>query len=255
MATSNCREERATSQMTGTLINMTTVFIGSLVGTLIGSRLPDKIHQTVIHGIGLMTLVVGMQMALKTHNILIPLFSVLLGGILGEWWHFDNSLKQFGRWLEEHVGNYIGTKDERSLTRAFVTASLVFCIGPLTILGAIQDGLTGDYTLLAIKSLLDGFTSFAFAASLGPGVILSLITILIFQGGISVLAMAVGSGLGNVTPETLWVVEMTATGGVLILGLGLLLLELKEIRVANLLPSVFLAPLIVVLLQALHISF
>jgi len=241
--------------MTGTFINMGTVLIGSLLGTLLGDRLPDNIREIVMHGIGLMTLVVGMQMALETKNILIPLFAVLIGGILGEWWHIDDGLNRFGRWLEARTGHFFGEGDERSLTRAFVMASLVFCVGPLTVLGAIQDGLTGDYSLLAIKSLLDGFTSLAFAASLGPGVVLSLITILVVQGGISVLAMAIGGGLGVVTRTTPWVVEMTASGGVLILGLGLLLLEIKRIRVANLLPAIFLAPFFVAILQWLHIVF
>ncbi len=240
--------------MTGTFINMGTVFIGSLLGIMLGDRLPDNVRQIVMHGIGLMTLVVGMQMALQTQNILIPLFSILIGGILGEWWHIDGGLNRFGGWLEMRTGQFFGDSDERSLTRAFVMASLVFCVGPLTVLGAIQDGLTGDYSLLAIKSLLDGFTSLAFAASLGPGVILSLITILIVQGGISLLAMVVGGGLGVVTRTTPWVVEMTASGGVLILGLGLLLLEIKRIRVANLLPAIFLAPFFVVVLQWLHVA-
>ena len=136
-----------------------------------------------------------------------------------------------------------------SVTRAFVTSSLIFCVGPMTILGSIQDGLLGDFELLTIKSALDGFAAVAFAASLGPGVLLSVGTVAFIQGGLSALAMGVGSGLGDVSRETPWVVELTATGGVIILGIGLTLLELKRNRVANLLPSIAVAPLLVWLLD------
>ena len=201
-----------------------------------------------------MTGVVGMSMALQTKNVLIPMFSVLLGGVLGEWARLEDHLEALGRWLERRVGQRMGS-GERSVTRAFVTASLVFCIGPMTILGSIQDGLTGDFQLLAVKSLLDGFASLAFAATLGPGVILSALTILAVQGSVTVAAALLGSALGEVTRLTPWVIEMTATGGVLVLGISLLLLDLRRVRVGNLMPAVFLAPLIVFGLQALHISY
>jgi len=132
-----------------------------------------------------------------------------------------------------------------NVTRAFVTSSLIFCVGPMTILGSIQDGLLGDYDLLAVKSALDGFAAIPFAASLGPGVLLSVGTVAVVQGGLSAAAMAVGGGLGDVSRQTPWVIELTATGGVVILGIGLSLLEVKRIRVANLLPSIAIAPLIV----------
>lgn len=240
--------------MTGTILNTITVLIGGSLGTLLGARLPDKVRETVMGAIGLVVLVVGFQMALSSRNILIPMFSVLIGGVLGEWWRIEDGLNAFGRWLEDRTHHWFG-EDERSVTRAFVTASLVFCVGPLTILGAIQDGLTGDYQLLAVKSLLDGFTSLAFAATLGPGVLLSIITILVYQGGLSLAAMGFGSALGEVTRQTPWVLEMTAAGGILVLGIGLGLLDLKRIRVGNLLPAVVVAPLIVVVLQALGIGY
>ncbi|MCS7222188.1 MAG: DUF554 domain-containing protein [Anaerolineae bacterium] len=240
--------------MTGTLLNIVTVVIGSLLGTILGNRLPDKMRQTVMSGLGLMTAVVGMQMALGTRNVLLVMGSVLVGGVLGEWWQIQEKLEAVGRWLEERVGGAMGAGDERSITRAFVTASLVFCIGPMTILGSIQDGLTGDYSLLAIKSMLDGFAALAFSATLGPGVILSVLTILVFQGGISLAAMSIGSALGTVTRQTPWVIEMTAAGGVLILGISLILLDLRRIRVANLLPAIVIAPLAQLLLERLGIS-
>ncbi|MFL7808369.1 MAG: DUF554 domain-containing protein [Anaerolineae bacterium] len=236
--------------MAGTLINVLAVVIGGLSGTLVGSRLSEKIRETVMHGLGLVTAVVGMQAALGTQNVLLVLGSVLVGGILGEWAQIEDRLEAFGGWLEGRFGS---RQDERSLTRAFVTASLVFCVGPLTVVGSIQDGLTGDYTMLAIKSVLDGFAALAFAASMGPGVLLSILTIVTVQGGLSLAAMGLGGALGEVTRTTPWVVEMSAAGGVLMLGISLLLLDLRRIRVANLLPAVILAPLAQIALAALRI--
>lgn len=240
--------------MTGTLLNVVTVLIGGILGTFLGNRLPERTRHTIMNGLGLMTLVIGVSMGLQSNNILIPMFSVLLGGILGEWWRLEDRLETIGRWLEDRLGARLGSTSERSVTRAFVTASLVFCVGPMTVLGSIQDGLTGDMQLLAIKSLLDGFAALSFAAALGPGVILAALTVLVVQGAIAGAAMLLGSALGEVTRQTAWVVEMTATGGVLVLGIGLLLLDLRRIRVANLLPAIVIAPLIVVGLRGIGVG-
>jgi hypothetical protein len=243
--------------MTGTIINIIAVLVGGSVGALAGNRLPAKVQQTVMNGLGLLVLVIGVDMALGSSNILIPMFSVLIGGIIGELLRIEDGLNALGRVAEERWGHRLGQGRVAgwSVTRAFVTTSLLFCVGPLTVLGSIQDGLIGDYQLLAIKSTLDGFAAIPFSATLGPGVLLSAITVGIVQGGISGLAMLIGSGLGEVTRETPWVIELTATGGVLILGIGLGLLELKKIRVGNLLPAIGIAPLIVVLLQQFGIHF
>ncbi len=237
--------------MTGTLLNVITVIIGGTLGARLGARLPNPIRETVMHGLGLMTLVIGAQMALGTRNILIVLASILVGGILGELLGVQARLDALGQALEARFarGEQAGT-----FTRGFVTASLVFCVGPMTILGSIQDGLIGDYTLLAIKSTLDGFAGLAFASTLGIGVAFSALTVFFVQGGISVAAMLFGSALGAVARTTPWVIEMTATGGVLIMGIGLILLDLKPVRVGNLLPAIFIAPLIVVALATLNIS-
>ncbi len=236
--------------MTGTLLNIVTVLIGGTAGLVLGHRLSERTRQTLLSGVGLVTLVVGLQMALSTRSILVVLFSVLLGGLLGEWWRLEARLEALGdrlqRWLSRE-----GTTSSR-VTEGFITASLVFCVGPMTILGAIQDGLLGDYRLLAIKSVLDGFTAMAFAAALGWGVLLSVITLLVYQGGISLSAMllagAWAAGVGRDVPA---VVELTATGGVLIMGIGLLLLDVKRLPVANYLPAIGIAPLLVVVLQRL----
>jgi uncharacterized membrane protein YqgA involved in biofilm formation len=234
--------------VTGTLLNVVTVVIGGTLGALLGARLPERVRETIMHGLGLLTFVIGISMALTTRNILIVLASILFGAIVGEILDIQARLDVVGRMLEERFarGGEAGT-----FTRGFVTASLVFCVGPLAILGSIQDGLLGDFNLLAIKSTLDGFAGLAFASTLGIGVAFAALTVLLYQGGLSLAAMLLGSVLGSVTRDTPWVIEMSATGGVLIMGIGLLLLDLKRIRVANLLPAILIAPLIVVALQAL----
>ena len=233
----------------GTLINVIAVLIGSTIGLVLGNRLPAKIQQTVMNGLGLITIAIGLQMALQTQNMLIVMASVLIGGILGEWWRIEDGLQSVGHWLEEKFGNKDAAQNGQSFTKAFVTTSLIYCVGPLSIVGSILDGLTGDYQPLAIKSMLDGFASMAFGASLGPGVLFSTLTIFIYQGGMTLLAWLFGQNLGNITAQTPAVIELTATGGVLIMAIGLILLELKPIRVANFLPATFIAPLIVVLLE------
>ena len=238
--------------MIGTILNVITVIIGGTLGAALGARLPEKMRETVMHGLGLMTLVIGVQMAIGTNNILIVLASILFGGLIGEMLRIQARLDAVGKRLEERFarGEQAGT-----FTRGFVTASLVFCVGPMTILGSIQDGLIGDFNLLAIKSTLDGFAGLAFASTLGIGVAFSALTVLVVQGGISLAAMIFGSALGSIARDTPWVIEMTATGGVLIMGIGLILLDLKQVRVGNLLPAIFIAPAIVGTLAALTIKF
>ena len=240
--------------MTGTLINIIAVIIGGAVGSIMGARLPHKIRDTVMSGLGLMTITVGMSMALQSKNLLIVRGSVLLGGVLGEWWRIEDGLEAVGRWLEARFGRPDDAAEGHSITRAFVTASLVFCVGPLTVVGSILDGLTGNYQPLALKSMLDGFAALAFGASLGPGVLFSTLTILVYQGGLSLTAHLLGTNLSGVTAQTPAIVEMSATGGVLIAGIGIILLDLKRIRIGNFLPAIAIAPLVVVVLDSLGIS-
>ncbi len=230
--------------MTGTLLNVATVLFGGGLGTILGKRLPDRVRQTVLQGLGLVTLVAGLSMALQTNNILIVMGSILLGGILGEWWGIEERLEALGNVLQQRLRLGSGSK----VAEGFVTASLIFCVGPMTIIGSIRDGLVGDYSLLAIKSLLDGFAALALASSLGIGVMLSAITVLVYQGGLSLLA-----SLAQVGMSQEMITEMTATGGTIIMGIGLILLDIKRIRVANLLPGIFIAPLIVAILTTLGI--
>lgn len=235
--------------MTGTLINIVTVLIGGGLGVLLGDRLPQRMRETVMHGLGLVTLIVGIDLALGTNNILVPMGSVLVGAMLGEWWHIDRGLERLAEWLKARVSKRIAHRSMALFTEGFVTASLVFCVGPLTVLGSIQDGLSGDYSLLAIKSMLDGFAALAFASSLGIGVLFSVLTVLVYQGGLSLLAGVAQNVLNDVM-----IAEMSAVGGIMIMGIGLLLLDLKRIRVANMLPGLIIAPLVVALLQALGVT-
>lgn len=215
------------------------------MGTFLGQRLPERMRQTVLHGLGLVTLVVGIHLTLETKHILIVMGSILAGSALGEWAQIDARLEQLSAWLQARVAHIVSGRGLGHFTEGFVTASLVFCVGPVTVLGSIQDGLTGDYTLLAIKSMLDGFAALAFASSLGVGVLFSVLTVLLYQGGLTLLA-----GLAQSLLNEAMIAEMSATGGVMILAIGLLLLDLKRIRVANMLPGLVIAPLIVALLQA-----
>lgn len=236
--------------MTGTIINVITVLAGTALGVLLGGRLSERMSQTVLHGLGLVTAAIGLQMFLETANVLIVLGAVLVGGILGEWWNIEAGLNGLGAWLESRFNR--GKGDEAGAARfirGFVTASLLFCVGPMAILGSIQDGLTGDYRLLAIKAMLDGFAALAFASSLGVGVGFSALALLVYQGAI---ALAAGQAQAVLTPEM--IAELTATGGVLILGISVsTLLEIKPIRVGNFLPALLLAPLIVAALNALGV--
>jgi uncharacterized membrane protein YqgA involved in biofilm formation len=231
--------------MVGTLINVATVVAGSGAGLLVGSRLPERIRQTVLSGLGLMTLVIGMSMALQTRNPLLMLASLLLGGVIGELLGLEERLQALGRYLETRVSGHSG--EGSAFVKGFVTASLVFCVGPMTILGSIQDGLTGNYTLLAIKATLDGFASLAFSASLGIGVMFAALTVLIYQG-----ALTLGAGLVKAVLTEAMITEMTAVGGTMILGIGLLLLDLKRVRVASFLPGLFIAPVLVALAPTLN---
>ena len=235
--------------MVGTLINIAAVLVGGGLGSWLGNRLPERMRETVLHGLGLVTLVVGIHLTLETKSILVVMGSVLFGAVLGEWWHIDVGLDRLSERLRSRVAKRVSAGQLGHFTEGFVTASLVFCVGPVTILGAIQDGLRGDYSLLAIKSMLDGFSALAFSASLGIGVLFSVITLLVYQGGLSLLA-----GLAQSFLTDAMIQEMTTTGGVLILAIGLLLLDVKRIRVANLLPALVIAPAVVAALQAMEVT-
>ncbi len=237
--------------MTGTILNVITVLIGGSIGLIFGSRFPDRSRQTIVAGLGLFTMAIGLNMFSESGNILIVLGSLLFGGLFGEWLKIESKLEAFGAFLEKKFVNRKGDIEKDSnFVKGFFTASLLFCVGPMAILGSIQDGLSGDYQLLAIKSVLDGFASMAFASTFGVGVLFSALVVLGFQGGISLLAVQ----LQSVINESM-INEMTAVGGILLLGIALSsLLEIKKIRVGNFLPSLAIAPLIVAILAWVGVS-
>jgi uncharacterized protein len=221
----------------GTVINTSAVLVGAGIGTLVGARLPQGMRQTAMHAVGLVTVLVGIQSFLRFDNPLVPLVSVILGLVVGELVGIDGGLKRFGDALERRF-----SKGGSPVSRAFVTTSLLFCVGPLTFLGSLQDGISGDYRLLALKSALDFVASLSFASVLGWGVLLSAGSVLVVQGGLTLA----GAFFGAFMDEPV-ILAMTSTGGVLLVGLGLGLLELKEVRVANMLPALIVAPLLVAL--------
>jgi uncharacterized protein len=234
--------------VTGTLLNTAAVLLGTTIGTLLGDRLPNRVREIAVHGVGLVTLLIGTQMALQAQNLLIVLASMVVGGVIGELVGVEAGLDAIGRRLEQRFGARDGpdTGEETAaarFVRGFVTSSLVFCVGPLTILGAVQDGLLGDASLLTIKSLLDGFTSIVFGSTLGRGVYFSVVVILLYQGGLSLTARALGSGIPDPSHNP-GVLDMTAVGGLLILGIGFKLLDMKSMRVGNFLPALGLAPIL-----------
>ena len=250
--------------MGGVILNMITVALGSVIGLLVGNRLSQKIQESVVTGLGLVTMFVGISNAGKTGNIIIPLLSIAIGVIIGELLDIQTKLERFGGWLQSKLSkeqpslsddetqNTGANLDSRTrFITGFVTASLVFCIGPLTFVGSIQDGmgLAVGFQQIAIKSVLDLFAAMAFAASFGVGVSFSVVTILVVQGGLSLL----GAVAGNVM-TTPMINEMTGVGGLMLMGLALILLDIKKPRMANFLPALILAPLIVAVAGLLHIN-
>jgi len=235
--------------MVGTLVNVATILVGGFLGLLLGSRLPERVRQTVIAGLGLFTLAYGLKLFLSTQNALAVLGSLLIGVLLGEWMQIDRALQQLGIWLESRFAKTEDGVSDNRFVRGFVTASLVFCVGPMAILGSIQDGLTGEYQTLVVKAVLDGFGALAFASSLGVGVLFSAGIVLLYQGTISLLAVQVQSVVTDAM-----MVEMNATGGVLLLAIALSsLLEIKKLRTGNFLPALVIAPFMVLLMEWLGV--
>lgn len=232
--------------MTGTIINVITVLIGGSIGLFFGDRLPQRLKETILAGLGLFTLAIGFLMFTSTANPTIVLLALLFGGVLGEWWRIERRLENFGELLERRYSS--STVGEESMfVRGMLTASLVFCVGPMTILGSIQDGLYGDFMLLLVKSVLDMFAAMAFASTMGVGVLFSVIVVLAYQGGISLLA-----GQAQAVLTDAMMAELTATGGVILLGLAISsLLEIKKIRAGNFLPALVIAPVITPAILAL----
>ena len=218
----------------GTLVNTGTVIAGSLIGLFLGNILPQRLQDTVMKGLGLCTLFIGITGLMGGENALITVLSMAIGAIIGELLDLDGHLNRFAEKLEKRFKRD-GAKT--SLAEGFVTASLVFCVGAMTIMGALNDGLTGDHTMLFTKATLDFISSIIFASSLGLGVLLAAVAVLVIEGGIACLAGVVAPLLQY---DAAIIPEMTVVGSLLIVGLGLNLLGITKLKVMNYLPAIFL---------------
>ncbi|NPA44242.1 MAG: DUF554 domain-containing protein [Chlorobi bacterium] len=217
--------------MLGTIINIITVLVGSSFGLLLRKKMPEKIIKTVFQGMGLFTLFLGFVMAMKTNSYLILVFSLVIGGVVGE----VIDIEEFIEKVVGKVKNKMKFGGEK-FSEGLLTAFLLYCIGSMTILGAFEEGMKGDATLLITKSVMDGFSSIALASAFGVGVAFSVIPMLIFQGGLTLLAIYFGEFI-----DASLINELTAVGGILLIGLGINILEIKKIKVFNLFPALIIA--------------
>ncbi|PLT29511.1 DUF554 domain-containing protein [Peribacillus deserti] len=228
----------------GTLVNAACIIIGTLLGKIF-HRIPERIKETVMFGIGLAVIVLGLQMGFKSKEFLIVILSLVFGGVLGEWWDLDAKLNSAGDWLEGKIGGK--ASNEQSISQGFVTATLIFLIGAMSIIGALDSGIRGDHDVLFTKAVIDGFTALVLATTLGIGVIFSAIPVLLYQGLIAIFA----NQINEVVPKELmdsFIMEMTSAGGIMIFAIGLNLIGLTKIRVANLLPGILITAVLVTIL-------
>jgi hypothetical protein len=233
------------AKTSGTWINILTVLVGTSLGLLLYNRLPLRMQQILTQGIGLLTLWLGTSMAGKLaetkvgrfDGVILGLVAITLGGILGEWWRVEDRLTYLGEWLKQRV------RGKGRFTEGFVAASLLFCIGPITILGCLNNGLTGDNTLLILKAVMDGIASIAFASTYGIGVGFSALVVGVVQGALSLMA----GTLATVLPDPLTdprILLITGVGGLMITGIGLNFLEVTKIRIGSFLPAIAIVPFI-----------
>lgn len=216
--------------MQGTVVNALSIITGALIGRLLGKRLPEKTKNTVMHAMGLGILLIGIQMALRTSNVLIVVLSIVAGGIVGETLDLEKWLQLAGEWVENRMSKPTG---QSRVAEGFITATLIYCVGAMAIIGSLESGLTGNHNILYVKSVLDGVTSALLGTTLGIGVAFSAIPVFLYQGAITLLAVWIQQLLNQPM-----VAELTATGGIIILAIGLNFLEVKKIRSGNLLPAV-----------------
>jgi len=224
--------------VTGTLVNTGAVVAGSLLGVMIGKRLPDRVKTIVMQALGLSVVLIGLQMALSGTRPLLVIGSLLLGAVTGELMDVEGRIAAVGEWLKRRFQS-----ESSTFVQGFVTASVLYCTGAMVIVGSIRDGTVGDPSILYVKSLLDGVASIAFASSLGSGVAFSALSVFLVQGSITLLASKLAFLQGPGVIEA-----VTATGGLLILGIGINILEIKQIRVGNLVPALVYAILAVLYL-------
>lgn len=216
--------------MIGTLINCAAIIAGSLLGLLLRRGMKPSVSQTVMQGVGLSVILIGVNGAIQTGNTLLVILSMVVGGIIGSLVDIDRRMNQLGAWAERKLS---GSKEGNTFAKGFVTASLVYCVGAMAVVGALDSGIRGDHTTLIAKAALDGITAIIFASSLGIGVMLSVLPVLVYQGAIALLGNLVAPLLQQAV-----ITEMSAVGGLLIMGIGINMLLDKDIKVANLLPAI-----------------
>ena len=227
--------------MLGTWVNAAAILLGGALGLLLRGGIPQRLRETVMQGLGLCVAVIGIMAAIETQNIMIIIVSTVLGGLLGEGIGIEKGMEAFGQRAQRLLLR--GRSDQGNFAQGFLTASLVFCVGAMAIVGALDGGLRGAHETLYAKSMLDGVASIFFASAMGPGVLLSALPVLVYQGVIALSAQAVAPLLSEAAMR-----EMSAVGGMLILGIGLNMLDIAKIRVGNLLPAIFI-PLIYLAVQ------
>jgi uncharacterized membrane protein YqgA involved in biofilm formation len=223
--------------MLGTIVNVGAVIVGSIIGLVIHTKLPKRIITIVFQGIGLFTIFIGIKMALKTDYLLIMVFSIVIGSVLGELINIEKGINNLSEYLKRKI-----KLSSDKFSEGLITAFLLFCLGSMTIIGAIEEGLGNRPTLLLTKSLMDGFSSIALTASLGIGVIFSAIPLLIYQGGLTIFA----NNLQNFFTQVM-INELTAVGGILLIGLGINILEILKLRISNMLPSLIIVIILVLI--------
>lgn len=226
--------------MLGTIVNSLAIIVGSLIGLMCGGLIPHRYHTTVLHSIGLAVILIGLKMAFKTDELLLVILSMAIGSATGEFLRIENGLENLGRWFEIKFAKAGG-----GISKGFVTASLLYCVGSMAIVGSLESGLAGDHHTLFAKSVLDGIGSIIFASSLGVGVLFSSVSVFIYQGLITVTASFTKQFL-----ITAVINQMSAVGGLLIMAIGFNMLEIKRFRVGNMLPAIFL-PLIYFIIKRL----
>ncbi len=214
--------------MLGTVVNSIAIIIGGLFGLILRKGIREDSRNTLMDGIGLSVMIIGITSGIKSENVLLLVVSIVLGSIVGEIIEIEDRLDALGNDLQKRLG-----KSDSQFSKSFVTASLIFCIGAMAVVGSIEAGIHGDYTTLYVKSILDGITSLLLSSTLGVGVLFAAIPVFIYQGIITILA---NSAVSLLTPEV--IIEMSAVGGTLILAIGVNLLELKKIRIGNMLPGI-----------------
>ncbi|MFS0766735.1 MULTISPECIES: DUF554 domain-containing protein [Peribacillus] len=223
----------------GALVNGACILIGSILGMFL-QHIPEKIKETVMSGIGLAVMVLGLQMGFKSDNFLVVILSIVGGAVLGEWMNLEAKLNSLGNWLERRMK----AKEGSSISQGFVTATLIFGIGAMAIIGALDSGIRNDHDVLITKAIIDGFTALVLASTLGIGVLFSAFPIILYEGLMAIFSRQINTMIPTALMDS-FILEMTATGGVMILAIGLNIIGVTKIRVANLLPGIMITAILV----------